>query len=332
MEVVLTLVGTPRWANGGKGPNVMPKRVADFTAFARGDRVPLLRPPRRLPLRPLLDGLERAEPPALPQAAVRRSRQVGGAEELRAAVRRRLRGDQGRQPSLARRDGRDVGPRDRQPEGRPPGALTGQVRRGARQGQPSPPVRRLVAPSISVHTEPEAVTEGALAQRHAGLAPDPRGEAQDALQAQVRPDLGHRVRARDEAAGRVRHLVREAGGVRQAVDRDREELSVRDHVRLVRLPGRSRPALGLGPVHAGRHREGKLTAEVRERGEAAGRAQRRPPAADRHHDAARDAVHAALLRRRRAGGQHRRRLERLRRPGRQRECSAPGELHDQRAA
>jgi hypothetical protein len=34
MEVVLTLVGTPRWANGGKGPNVMPRRVADFTAFA----------------------------------------------------------------------------------------------------------------------------------------------------------------------------------------------------------------------------------------------------------------------------------------------------------
>ncbi len=34
-EVVLTLVGTPRWANGGKGPNVMPRRVADFGAFAR---------------------------------------------------------------------------------------------------------------------------------------------------------------------------------------------------------------------------------------------------------------------------------------------------------
>jgi len=35
MEVVLTLHGTPRWANGGKGPNVMPKQVADFGAFAR---------------------------------------------------------------------------------------------------------------------------------------------------------------------------------------------------------------------------------------------------------------------------------------------------------
>jgi hypothetical protein len=34
-EVILTISGTPRWANGGKSPNVMPKRVADFTSFAR---------------------------------------------------------------------------------------------------------------------------------------------------------------------------------------------------------------------------------------------------------------------------------------------------------
>jgi hypothetical protein len=34
-EVILTLSGTPRWANGGKNPNVMPRRVADFTSFAR---------------------------------------------------------------------------------------------------------------------------------------------------------------------------------------------------------------------------------------------------------------------------------------------------------
>ena len=34
-EVVLTISGTPGWANGGKSPNVMPTRVADFTAFSR---------------------------------------------------------------------------------------------------------------------------------------------------------------------------------------------------------------------------------------------------------------------------------------------------------
>jgi hypothetical protein len=33
--VILTISGTPRWANGGKNPNVMPTRVADFTSFSR---------------------------------------------------------------------------------------------------------------------------------------------------------------------------------------------------------------------------------------------------------------------------------------------------------
>jgi hypothetical protein len=34
-EVILSISGTPSWANGGKAPNVMPTRVADFTDFAR---------------------------------------------------------------------------------------------------------------------------------------------------------------------------------------------------------------------------------------------------------------------------------------------------------
>jgi hypothetical protein len=34
-EVILTISGTPRWANGGKAPNVMPTQVSDFGAFAR---------------------------------------------------------------------------------------------------------------------------------------------------------------------------------------------------------------------------------------------------------------------------------------------------------
>jgi hypothetical protein len=35
MEVMLTISGTPSWANGGKKPNIMPRRVADFRNFAR---------------------------------------------------------------------------------------------------------------------------------------------------------------------------------------------------------------------------------------------------------------------------------------------------------
>ncbi|MCS7007944.1 MAG: glycoside hydrolase family 5 protein [Gaiellaceae bacterium] len=34
-EVMLTISGTPSWANGGKPPNVMPTRLSDLTSFAR---------------------------------------------------------------------------------------------------------------------------------------------------------------------------------------------------------------------------------------------------------------------------------------------------------
>jgi hypothetical protein len=35
MEVLLTIYGTPSWANGGKGPNVAPTRMVDLTDFAQ---------------------------------------------------------------------------------------------------------------------------------------------------------------------------------------------------------------------------------------------------------------------------------------------------------
>ena len=35
LEVLLTVWGTPKWANGGKKPNILPKRNSDFTNFMR---------------------------------------------------------------------------------------------------------------------------------------------------------------------------------------------------------------------------------------------------------------------------------------------------------
>ena len=35
IEVIITLWGTPSWANGGQKPQAMPRRVADFQNFAR---------------------------------------------------------------------------------------------------------------------------------------------------------------------------------------------------------------------------------------------------------------------------------------------------------
>ena len=34
-RVMIDINGTPKWANGGKAPNVMPKKLSDLTAFAR---------------------------------------------------------------------------------------------------------------------------------------------------------------------------------------------------------------------------------------------------------------------------------------------------------
>jgi hypothetical protein len=35
LRVMINVTGTPKWANGGKSPNVMPKRLADLTSFTR---------------------------------------------------------------------------------------------------------------------------------------------------------------------------------------------------------------------------------------------------------------------------------------------------------
>src|SRR5258705_597896 len=35
MRVMININGTPRWANGGKAPNHMPKRLSDLTTFSR---------------------------------------------------------------------------------------------------------------------------------------------------------------------------------------------------------------------------------------------------------------------------------------------------------
>jgi Glycosyl hydrolases family 39 len=35
LRVMINITGTPKWANGGKAPNVMPKKVKDLTLFAR---------------------------------------------------------------------------------------------------------------------------------------------------------------------------------------------------------------------------------------------------------------------------------------------------------
>ena len=51
MEVMLTIWGTPHWANGGKGQNYRPDRCDRPAELRAGARVALLRPLQRLPVR-----------------------------------------------------------------------------------------------------------------------------------------------------------------------------------------------------------------------------------------------------------------------------------------
>ena len=72
--MLLSIWGTPRWANGGKTPNVMPTRLTDLRDFSQALASRYSGRERGLPVRALLVGVERVEPAAVPDAAVRRAR------------------------------------------------------------------------------------------------------------------------------------------------------------------------------------------------------------------------------------------------------------------
>ena len=104
----------------------------------------------------------------------------------------------------AGRDRRDVGARKRQADGPASQPHAGQVRRARREGEPAPEVRRVVAPPVPV--QPELASDAArqVAERVARSLPRFDAEPEEVVQAEVRPDLGHRVRPPDEARGRAR--------------------------------------------------------------------------------------------------------------------------------
>ena len=88
MRVMIDITGTPKWANGNKTPNTMPKKLSDLTTFAK---MLATRYDGRTRARLVgaLVGLERAEPPALPDAAVRRARRSSARRTTRSSTRPR---------------------------------------------------------------------------------------------------------------------------------------------------------------------------------------------------------------------------------------------------
>ena len=132
-EVLMTLWGTPKWANGDKGRNYLPTLDERLPELRQGGRIPLLGPHCRLPVRALLRNLERVQPRPVPVAAVQLEgpdREPGGLREARCS---RVRRHQGGQPQGARRDRRDIVERPEQAEG----------------GRRATPSRRAPSPSSS---------------------------------------------------------------------------------------------------------------------------------------------------------------------------------------
>ncbi len=180
-EVILTISGTPKWANGGKSPNVMPTRVSDFTSFARAIAsrysgrfvgYPYVRfwsvwnePNLQLFLSPQFDSQGRSVAPA-------------NYAKLAAAA---YAGIKAGNPQGARLSRRDLGARQRQGQRPAPDALAGQVRRARREGEPAPEVRRVVTPPLSVQPELAAAAGRQVAERLTRVASALRRQPQEVV-------------------------------------------------------------------------------------------------------------------------------------------------------
>ena len=169
LRVMIDVTGTPKWANGNKTPNRLPR------ASPTSRRSPRCSPRGTTAARArngvAVVGLERAEHRAVPRTAVLREddRRPG---QLREALQGGVRRHQGGEPVREGRDRRDVGTWPRQAaQGCQRQRRPGHLREAARQGE-GPQVRRLGAPSVPDVGEPAAAAEGALPERDALDAPD----------------------------------------------------------------------------------------------------------------------------------------------------------------
>ena len=262
------------------------------------DRGTVLGPASRLPVRALLVGLERAEPPGfLAPQFDSRGRSVAPANyaKLYAAA---YAGIKAGNPTAQVAIGETSARGSDRPAGAPPDTFAGQVRRARREGEPAPQVLGVGTPPVSVH--PDLRPGQIVKWPNVSLASLPR--FQQNLKKWFRrknpqiwvTEYGHQTRP----AGRPWRQLRDAVRVRPAVDRPRQADTRSSNVHLVRLPGRPGPGMGVGHLHAERQREGQFA-------EIGSRRARRPLDARNaiysfragDDDSARQALHATLLRR-----------------------------------
>ena len=237
MEVLMTIWGTPKWANGGKGPAYLPTKMADFQNFARavatrynGKRAgyPFVRfygiwNESNLGnfLAPQFDKKGKIVSPAAYAKLA-----AAGYAGIKAG-----------QPEGTGRDRRDLVQRQGQAEaGLDRLDHAGHVREAGRAGEQEAQVRRLGAASVPGAGQSGAGTEGALSERRLQHDEAVREGPGQVVRPQEHPGLDHGVRERDEAGRAEGRHGGAAGRLRAAGDRVREEGPADPDVHLVRLP------------------------------------------------------------------------------------------------
>ena len=187
IEVLLTIWGTPRWANGGARPNVAPSDPRDLRDFAHALAARYSGRHPGLSVRPLLLGLERAE---RRRSSSRRSSTPPAGRSRRASTRRSSRprtpGSRARartrsSPPARRRRAAATGPRACQTPSRP-----ARFARLVAAAAPRPSLRRVGAPSVSAQRPHAARTRPSPGRRsasRASAASTPRSRAGSAAPA-----------------------------------------------------------------------------------------------------------------------------------------------------
>ena len=257
MRVMINITGTPKWANGNKTPNHLPKKLVDLTTFAS-------------------------------MLATRYNGRHGHGSVALSSV--------WNEPNLAAvPDAAVLGQEDRRP-GELRQALQGRVRRASRPATRSrrwrSARRRRAAATSRSAARAQTVAPGTFAQllsqakglkfdawahhpyptspnlpptqkvRYPNVTLSTLPQFEKDLREVVPPhgaDLDHRVRPRDEAGRAARRLDRRAGDVREAGARDRDEGPERADVHLVHVPRQRRATRGRAGSRAVRRCEAGRT-------------------------------------------------------------------------
>ena len=171
LEVLITIWGTPKWANGGKTPNNVPRNVNDLKNFSRAVAARYSGRYAQYPWVGRYSVWNESNLQLFLAPAVRRQGAVGRTAALREDVRGRLRRAEGRQLPCPGRDRLDLVTWARQePRRQLRHALAGPLRAAGRGREPAAQVRRVGAAPVSDAAEPEADAEGEVAERDAVLA------------------------------------------------------------------------------------------------------------------------------------------------------------------